>query len=365
MNLDEVKSLLGQLKENVSEVQSEWRSFHDELQQDKYLHNTRGTDHSCAKVKKTTLNKLQTEIKVLKENLPKIVNNDLLKTIVSEQKLHNELETSNKRSREAESMCQHWKARHESALAEYDQERKEKLGLKGELAQINQRVAMQSDYCAGMGAVCCTLLWRASQHEETIPALLVGSQMQHFMSVVCHTLDSFVATYQAEDIPSEQSEELQFVMALCGTITNIAASSCGREYLATSSTCSQLVQTCTSFLSTPSSKSLSKLKNLVLMALYNLSINQRGLHILTKTKGIVSLLVWLLQTEQHTDIRLHTLFLIQSFIIDSNNRTLLHEVKDLLSIDLLESLSVDTSPEIKEVTGEIIQVLNSLTKHEP
>ena len=50
----------------------------------------------------------------------------------------------------------------------------EKLALKGELSQTNQRVAMQSEYCAGMGSVCCTLLWRASQHEEAIPALLVG-----------------------------------------------------------------------------------------------------------------------------------------------------------------------------------------------
>ena len=31
------------------------------------------------------------------------------------------------------------------------------------------------------------------------------------------------------------------------------------------------------------------------MALYNLSINQKGLNSLSKTKGIVSLLVWLLQ----------------------------------------------------------------------
>ena len=35
--------------------------------------------------------------------------------------------------------------------------------------------------------------------------------------------------------------------------------------------------------------------SLILMALYNLSINQKGLNTLSKTKGIVSLLVWLLQ----------------------------------------------------------------------
>ena len=36
-----------------------------------------------------------------------------------------------------------------------------------------------------------------------------------------------------------------------------------------------------------------------------------------------------------------------------------------LSMDVLESLASDASLEIKEVTGEIIQVLSSLRKHEP
>ena len=44
--------------------------------------------------------------------------------------------------------------------------------------------------------------------------------MQNFMMVVCHTLESFIATYQDEDVPLEHSEELQFVLALCGTITS-------------------------------------------------------------------------------------------------------------------------------------------------
>ncbi|XP_072166279.1 heat shock factor 2-binding protein-like isoform X1 [Diadema setosum] len=366
MDVLQIHGLLNLVKKSFSHVAEEWTSLKHEIESETQGQGHNGSDdNSFVMVKRTAMASLQGQLQILKENLPRIVNEDIHMAFTTKHALEQELDCERKRAAEAQKESLHWKSRHDAARGEYEQERKEKLALKGELSQCNQRMFMQSDYCAGMGAVCCTLLWKASQLEGTISTLLVGSQMQNFMSVVCHTLDSFVATYQVEEIPSEQSEELQFVLALVGTITNVAASAEGREYLATNRICGQMVQTFTSLLSTPSSKSLVKLKDLSLMALYNLSINRKGLGILISTKRLIPLLAWLVQAETSQDIRLHSLLLIQSLILDGSSLSLLHEVRDQLSLDLLESLAVEASSEMKEVIGEVMQIISTLSKHEP
>lgn len=48
--------------------------------------------------------------------------------------------------------------------------------------------------------------------------------------MVVGTLTSFMDTYKTE-LPSQNSDESQFVMALVGIITNIAAAAGGRNFL--------------------------------------------------------------------------------------------------------------------------------------
>lgn len=48
--------------------------------------------------------------------------------------------------------------------------------------------------------------------------------------MVVGTLTSFIDTYKSE-IPSQNSDESQFVMALVGIVTNIAAAATGRHFL--------------------------------------------------------------------------------------------------------------------------------------
>jgi len=43
-----------------------------------------------------------------------------------------------------------------------------------ELQEVNGQLNQQSDFCATMGAACCTLLWRVTRCEDSIPTILVG-----------------------------------------------------------------------------------------------------------------------------------------------------------------------------------------------
>ena len=35
-----------------------------------------------------------------------------------------------------------------------------------------QQLSQQADYCSSMGSACCSLLWRVSQQEQTVEAML-------------------------------------------------------------------------------------------------------------------------------------------------------------------------------------------------
>ncbi len=43
--------------------------------------------------------------------------------------------------------------------------------------------------------------------------------MSEFLELVSSTLQSFLAAY-TEDLPSEESDEAQFILALCGIVTS-------------------------------------------------------------------------------------------------------------------------------------------------
>ena len=56
----------------------------------------------------------------------------------------------------------------------HDLDFQEKLELRCELQETGQQMSRQSEYCATLGATCCTLLWRVSRCEDSIQTILAG-----------------------------------------------------------------------------------------------------------------------------------------------------------------------------------------------
>ena len=82
-------------------------------------------------------------------------------------------------------------------------------------------------------------------------------------------MESYFESYGEED-EKESSEEFQFVLALTGTITNMAAAAQGRDFLVTKDNGRVLVDTFISVLSVSAVGKNVKMRNLLLMALYNI-----------------------------------------------------------------------------------------------
>ncbi|XP_053162035.1 heat shock factor 2-binding protein isoform X2 [Hemicordylus capensis] len=245
------------------------------------------------KVRKRALERLTTEVMQLHDILPQVLNDDVVESF---QKLDTVEAIVEKREHELEQLrmdCEHFKARLEAAQADCMKERKEKLSVRQQLSEAKQQLLQQAEYCTEMGAAVCTLLWSVSSNEEAVKHILGSSKAVKFFSIAGQTMESFVRSL-GEDIKQQDvdSDESQFVLALAGIVTNVAALACGREFLVNSNRV--LLDTMMQLLGEMKPGCCSKLKVLMLMSLYNVSINVKGLKYISESPGFFPLLWWLL-----------------------------------------------------------------------
>ncbi|VDI07469.1 heat shock factor 2-binding protein-like [Mytilus galloprovincialis] len=350
------KKFLIEVKQNYTSLVQEWNLLNKEIGEKLKSKNIWTVD-------KEDLSQLAAEIAQLKENLPKVLNKNVLTAASKINLIEEELQLSKKLAESKQLEASQWKARCEVATADCQKEKEENIKLKCEVQELTQQLSQQSDYCSSLGSACCTLLWRVSKNEESIQSILVGSKIDEFLCLVSNTLESYLSAYK-EEWPQDTSEEQSFILALCGIITNIAASALGRDFLVTNQYGRQLIDTYLKVLSEAPNGKAAKLKNLILMSLYNISINQKGIKYICTKKGLLSLLSWILQDEKIVDNRVNSLRLIQSIICEDVNISLIHELEEALPNQMFEDMLQEKNRDIKELALEILSDIQQHKTHE-
>lgn len=94
------------------------------------------------------------------------------------------------------------------------------------------------------------------------------NKAEEFLQITAQTVESYFESYGEGD-EKETSEEFQFVLALTGTITNMAAAAEGRDFLVTKDNGRVLIDTFITVLGVCAVGKNVKMRNLILMALYN------------------------------------------------------------------------------------------------
>ncbi|XP_024905978.1 heat shock factor 2-binding protein isoform X2 [Pteropus alecto] len=249
------------------------------------------TKEEFVKVRKKDLERLTTEVMQIRDFLPRILNGEVLGSFQKLKIIENNLERKEHELEQLRMDCEHFKARLEAVQADSLREKKEKLALRQQLQEARQQLQQQAEYCTEMGAAACTLLWGVSSREEVVTAILGGDKALKFFSITGQTMESFVKSLDG-DVREPDSDENQFVFALAGIVTNVAAIACGREFLVNSSRV--LLDTMLQLLGDLKPGQCTKLKVLLLMALYNVSINLKGLRYISESPGFIPLLWWLL-----------------------------------------------------------------------
>ncbi|MBN3296767.1 HSF2B protein, partial [Amia calva] len=237
----------------------------------------------------------------------------------------------------------------------------EKLVLKEHLYEAREQLQQQAEYCTQMGAAVCTLLWSTSSKEEAVKDILSSSRAETFFTVSGQTLQSFVNSLEDYVRPEQQdlsSDDNQFVLALAGVITNIAAVASGRDFLSSSS--QVLLDTMMQLLGEMKPGVCSKLKVLMLMTLYNVSINVKGLKYISDSPGLIPLL-WSLLQDPDLEVCLHTLRLLQSLVLEEEVLSkVATELQETLPLKRIQELAASRHSTVRKAAREMLDDMGAL-----
>ncbi|XP_028252128.1 heat shock factor 2-binding protein [Parambassis ranga] len=288
------------------------------LSDEKLLLHSRGAKDGFVRVRKQDLDKLTTEVMQLREFLPRVLNGDLIEILQKARTAQTVKEQLLQEQEVLRQECLHLQSRLDTVQSECQKEREEKLLLREKLWQSGEELQRQVDFCSGLGSAACGLLWSSSAQEDAVMQWLADGKLQSFLTVASQTLESFVMSLDDEvkgQTEDHNSHEHQFVLALAGTIANIAAVTWGRDFLSTHA----LLKTLMTLLQLIKPGVFPKLKVLMLMALYNVSISIKGLKSISENRGLVPLIQTLLDDGQW-EVHLHSLRLLQSVLLDEEEK---------------------------------------------
>uniref|UniRef100_A0A8C0X7C3 Heat shock factor 2-binding protein n=4 Tax=Castor canadensis TaxID=51338 RepID=A0A8C0X7C3_CASCN len=318
-----------------------------------------GTKEEFVKVRKKDLERLTTEVMQIRDFLPRILNGEVLESFQKLKIVEKNLERKEQELEQLKLDCEHFKARLETVQADSGREKKEKLALRQQLNEAKQQLLQQAEYCTEMGAATCTLLWGVSSSEEVVKAILGGDKALKFFNIIGQTIESFVKSLDGE-VKELDSDENQFVFALAGIVTNVAAIACGREFLVNSSCV--LLDTMLHLLGDLKPGQCTKLKVLMLMSLYNVSINTKGLKYISESPGFIPLLWWLL-SDPDAEVCLHVLRLIQSVVLEpevfSKSAS---EFWSSLPLQRILAMSKSRNPHLQAAAQELLEDLHALER---
>ncbi|KAM6447067.1 heat shock factor 2-binding protein isoform 1-T1 [Liasis olivaceus] len=311
------------------------------------------------KVKKKALERLTTEVMQLHDILPKVLNNDILESFQKLDALETIVEKKGNELEQLRMDCEHYKARLEAAQTDCVRERKEKLSIRQQLNDAKQQLLQQAEYCTEMGAAVCTLLWSVSNNEEAVKNILGSAQAVKFFNIAGQTMESFVRTLSEDNKRQDMdSDESQFVLGLAGIVTNVAALAIGREFLVSSN--QVLLDTMIQLLRDMKPGCCTKLKVLMLMSLYNISINMKGVKYISENTGFFPLLWWLLN-DPDPEVCFHVLRLLQSMVMEPEILTKSAlEIRDSLPLPRILMLSKSRNRDLQILAQELLEDLKVL-----
>ncbi|KAM4046672.1 heat shock factor 2-binding protein [Anomaloglossus baeobatrachus] len=298
-------------------------------------------------VRRRDLERLTTEVMQMKEFLPQILSQDVLESVQRLEVVESALE-------ERELDCEHIAARLQATQTECLRTKEENLALLLQVSALQERSVQQVDFCTQMGSAVCTLLWGVSNKEETVKSILGMDTTAEFFSLAGQTVSNFVESLAVNQ--DEDSEESRFALALAGTITNVAAVSCGRDFLMSS--CRELLEKWIQLLGKIGAGTCGRLRVLILMSLYNVSIHREGLVWMSRSMGLLSQLQQLL-TDPDNEVRLHALRLIQSLVLEPDVLHMLWEDVQQCLPHITE-LSRTAKSEVQNMAVEILEELRGL-----
>ncbi|XP_020300551.1 heat shock factor 2-binding protein-like [Pseudomyrmex gracilis] len=257
------------------------------------------------------------------------------------------------------------KAKCEKLSAEVEHLTKEKENAFEEIEQLKDQILSQSTYCTSLGAVLGNLTWRASKFPQIVDTWISNCQSEigEFLAIVNGTFSAFVSIYKF-GFPPTSNVEYQFVKGLLGIATNITANPESREFLITNRNGTEFVQKIIKLTPElpPAPGSLS-LKRLMLMIMYNVSINKTGLRYLFESR-VGDTLSHCLEHESSSELmQLLCLRVLQSVTYDLTEPRYIRDLSAAIPIEKIETMVSSTSGDISNAAKQVLRHLQDSKKN--
>ncbi|XP_076638719.1 heat shock factor 2-binding protein [Colletes latitarsis] len=240
----------------------------------------------------------------------------------------------------------------------------EKTKAQEEIEYLRDQILNQSTYCTSLGAVLGNLTWRASRFPEIVDVWLSAFQdkISEFLSITNGSFVAFINTYR-NAFPPTSNVEYQFIIGLLGIVTNISASPEGREFLITDPNGRDFVQKMVELMPTlPLSQGSLSLKRLMLMILYNVSMNKTGLQHLFELRVGDVLSFYLKNNSLPDEIQLLCLRVLHSITYGITNPTYIHDLMTTLPIGKIEDVATSNKNEMSNCAKQVVKHLRDAQK---
>jgi len=286
-------------------------------------------------VQRKELESVLSELNTVKELIPQVLNSELIsayeKSFNSQQELL-KLRTENSKHR---SEAVRWKRKYETTETLLKTEKELHHKAKRRVTGLEEQLRVEVDYCARLGASSCSLLWLSSK--EGLVTSLHTTSMKKFVETFEQTITNFVGASL-----TDKCDEVTFVQAMCGVFTNISASSEGRDYLIENgkSLITSLIELLDSM--------KSNIMKLVLMFLYNISVQSDGQTLLLADKQLLSKLDTILSKTTEGHISIGCLRLIGSLSEDSEV-----QLYSVISSQTIEKCLADKHKDVRAFAKEL------------
>ncbi|XP_053984563.1 heat shock factor 2-binding protein-like [Hylaeus volcanicus] len=233
-----------------------------------------------------------------------------------------------------------------------------------EIEYLREQILNQSTYCTSLGAVLGNLTWRASRFREIVDVWL--SSFQHnigeFLSITDGSFVAFINTYR-NAFPPTSNVEYQFIIGLLGIVSNISASPEGREFLITDPNGRDFVEKMVKLMPTlPLSQGSLSLQRLMLMTLYNVSMNETGLQHLFESRVGDVLSYYLKNNSLPDEIQLLCLQVLHSITYGISNPKYIHDLLSTLPINKIEDTATSNKNEMSAIAKQIVKHLRDAKK---
>ncbi|XP_054271602.1 heat shock factor 2-binding protein-like isoform X2 [Macrosteles quadrilineatus] len=239
---------------------------------------------------------------------------------------------------------------------EWDSQQEHLGRVQGEMFRMRSQLKSQSSFCASMGAIMGSLMWKTTRMASVVDVLLSTNRVSEFLCIVSGSLESFMETYTLT-LPDVSTSEMQFILSLVGIVANVAATPDGRQFLVTDPNGKELIDQMISALLSIRDETGDSLKRVILMSLYNLSINQLGLIVLLDHTSLFGELAKDIQSDSNPELRLLSLRLLQSLTMQIPSTKAFDDMYHAIPMDKIKELTNTTDADMRLLAKNILQSL--------